>query len=350
MPSRGRRRESSQRIHNRTIDGALRRQSTSRGRRGDSLGLRRSTRLSDLYTAIEGESLRAERPAIRALLTSSRDPTVTNVGPGGASNEIYPQQTRQDGIDSGNLNQSSTNNCATIRSPSREIVTYPELWTNGIVGQGSFLHNMKIVVEPPNRARPGHVLCPPLVMSLEQGTGHGSGTVPPCDPSLLWAVVSVVSEDDTTPLAPPRPDLLLGTPVDSVHSLMPNSHAREVGFVSFPDLAIREPGRYRLRISLICMYPTGATDSTAFEGCTNLQSMSSRVITVDPAAEPPTLGLSPALYLLRKLTVNRQRRAQYPWCLAATGTANRMMSRIFRFWARLADAEPHNLVSQIWNW
>ncbi|MCJ1404535.1 hypothetical protein MMC11_007761 [Xylographa trunciseda] len=149
---------------------------------------------------------------------------------------------------------------------------------------------MRIVIEPPYQARPGDVLTPPLVMSLENETGPNLSEQEPVDPTLFWAVVSVVSEDDMTLLAPPRTDLLMGTIADSVHPLTPPDHEGQIGFVAFPNLIIREPGRYRLRISLIKMNAIGEMSTPSYEGGTAIQSLSSRVINVAPTAEPLTPG------------------------------------------------------------
>ena len=161
---------------------------------------------------------------------------------------------------------------------------------NGGLEPPSDQYTMNIVVEPSNQVRPGHVLSPPLVLSLEYGSNETNEGRVPDDHTLLWAVVSIAAEDSTTPIAPPQPNLLSGTPVDSVHPLRPGIPGREVGYVSFTDLAIREPGRYRLQVSLIRMNAIGSPSAPQFEGGINLQQTSTGVITVDVGAETTTLG------------------------------------------------------------
>ena len=164
---------------------------------------------------------------------------------------------------------------------------------NGNIPEIGDPHNMRIVIQPPHQARPGDVLTPPIVMSLENQSGSHSAEQESIDPTLLWAVVSVVSEDDLTPISPPRSDLLIGTIADSIHPLTPPDHEGQIGFVAFSNLIIREPGRYRLRISLIKMNAVGEINTPSYEGGTAVQSMSTRVINVAHTAEPLTLGLHP---------------------------------------------------------
>jgi len=163
---------------------------------------------------------------------------------------------------------------------------------NGVVdGSINNPYTMNILIEPPDQIRPGDLLHPPLVVRLDQPSSDHPQRSPPDDPTLLWAVVSLFCADTATSIAPPQADLLLGTPVDSVHPLTPETPGRELGFVSFPNLRIREPGRYRLQVSLIRMNAVG-TSMTAplFEGGTNMQHTFTRVINVDPAAEATVLG------------------------------------------------------------
>ena len=147
---------------------------------------------------------------------------------------------------------------------------------------------MNVLIEPPEYVRPGDILDPPLVIRLDQTVDQHLAGRPVEDYSLLWAVLSVVTEDGRTMLAPPRADLLTGTRVDSVHALTPLQEEREIGFMAFPDLAIRDPGRYRIMVSLVRMNPLGT--ATVGPAGINVQNTSSRVIVVDPNAERPRLG------------------------------------------------------------
>ena len=136
---------------------------------------------------------------------------------------------------------------------------------------------MRFVVDPPTTIRPGALLNPPVVVNLEKIPDNGRTSE---DTSRLWAFVSVTDEAGNVSLAPPRNDLVAGTLSDSVHTLESDSDSEvEEGFVSFPDLAINQPGRYRLRISLMKL-DAGA----GAHGARNLQTIQSQVIQVDAAA------------------------------------------------------------------
>lgn len=285
MTSRGGRRGSSQRNLSRGSHGSIRRTSSSRRQRDPSTNLRRSRRL-ELLAARESDSPddttsrsgrnERESPIWSTDSVAETEPTSSNPrGP--------PPQ------DSG-PSQRGTSTRAYNRVDNQTRPVSP--WMNGVIDDSiNNPYAMNILIEPPNQIRPGHLLNPPLVLRLDQPSSDHPQRSPPEDPTLLWAVVSLFCADTARPIAPPQADLLLGTPVDSVHPLTSEIPGRELGFVSFPNLAIREPGRYRLQVSLIRMNAVGtSTAAPLFEGGTNMQHTFTRVIHVDPAAEAPTLG------------------------------------------------------------
>ena len=327
MRSRGRPRGTSQSNLNTVSGGQIRRSSISRGRQANVSTQRRSARLANLYTTTEGE-LPSGQDVGRSQVTES-SPQIRPAIP-------EPQNEEPVGLDTPravNLENEFDRHPEVQTTRERQIILTEEIdLMNGVPLQTKNPYIMRIVIEPPPQARPGEVLTPPLVMSLDTdsvdtNSSPDSPEQEPVDPTLLWAVVSVISEDDLTPLAPPRTDLLTGTIADSVHPLTPPDHEGQIGFVAFPNLVIREPGRYRLRISLIKMNAIRASSTPTYEGGIAIQSMSSRVIDVAPTAQPLTLGLSPVSCLTRnKLTEIRKRRANLiggvatAW--AAAGTMN----------------------------
>lgn len=135
---------------------------------------------------------------------------------------------------------------------------------------------MNMVVQPPKWTRPGNVLSP-VVVRIHHKIADSSNGLSTHDTGLMWAMVSLASEDGTTTLAPPRNDLLGGSLVSSFHHATPSDGDQEVGHVSFMDLAIRIPGRYRIKVSLLQM----AFGAKSRDG-TNLQDTMSHVIQVDP--------------------------------------------------------------------
>lgn len=155
---------------------------------------------------------------------------------------------------------------------------------NGFDNRSNKMFDMTIVLEPAASVRPVNVLRPPMVIKLKRRNGASNVGGRQQDYAHLWALASVVSEEGTTALAPPRTDLLLGTPVNSIHKAARNGNEEEVGYVCFTDLAIQQPGRYRIRISLIRMEGLGGSAASSVQGGANLQSVVSRIIHVDAAA------------------------------------------------------------------
>lgn len=142
---------------------------------------------------------------------------------------------------------------------------------------------MNVIIEPPSETRPGNLLNPPIVIKLENRKGQSISEKIDIEDGNLWAQASVVSEDGMVALAPPQPNLISGTLVGSVQPAAPEE-SHELGYLTFPNLAIHQPGRFRIRISLIRM-PT-ANESEAI----NLQSIVTRIIKVDTNAITPPIG------------------------------------------------------------
>lgn len=184
-------------------------------------------------------------------------------------------------------------------------------------GEEASLYEMNVLVQPPPQIRPGEVLNPPVVVRLEKIAGCNYSEFAAYDPAVLWAFVSVTTEDGQTSLAPPRDDLLSGTPTDSVHTL-DYAEGHEAGFMSFTDIAIRDSGRYRLRISLVKVNAPGNNSSNV-----NLQSTLSRVIHVDVRAGTPSPGKSCSLSFGCKLTDNRSGGAETPPLTESAGSPHR---------------------------
>ena len=144
-------------------------------------------------------------------------------------------------------------------------------------------------MEPPAQARPGSILDPPMIIRLRKMPTQ-AGQESAEDPSLLFAFMSLTAEDGSTSLAPPRNDLLTGTLSDSIHSLQQDLYPddTELGFASFPEVVINDPGSYRLKISIMKM---DTSAGSRFQGAVNLQTSLSRVIRVDHEAQGRALGM-----------------------------------------------------------
>lgn len=107
-----------------------------------------------------------------------------------------------------------------------------------------------LAVQPPAQARPGAVLYPPVVARLSSETGIFG------ELSQTWAVATLLYDSGEV-----LSDQLEGKVADSAHPMPEITHSNGFGsdgtadqdraYFYFPDLVIREPGRYRVRISLM---------------------------------------------------------------------------------------------------
>lgn len=79
--------------------------------------------------------------------------------------------------------------------------------------------------------------------------GAGDGQ----DLSGVWAYISLMNEDKSRSLAPPRTDLLRGEPAASIYPLASEADRDTFAYAIFPDLEILKPGRYCFRINIIDM-------------------------------------------------------------------------------------------------
>ncbi|KAL8786396.1 MAG: hypothetical protein Q9213_002812 [Squamulea squamosa] len=111
---------------------------------------------------------------------------------------------------------------------------------------------MHIIIQPPHEARPGITLIPPITVSVRNGASHTEEALS-TGANSYWAFVSIVSEDGLIALSPPSTTLLSGTLADSIHEARLTNAERDVGHLSFHNLAINQPGHFRLRVSLLQM-------------------------------------------------------------------------------------------------
>ena len=295
MPSRGRRRGSSQGAVPRASQGSIRRSSGSRGVAHQSL--RRSARIRSLLRSAEILS-----PEERALQENHQAAQTSSSNPG-----LTEDSSRSSQFQQASEILSSVPDVEAYRSSQNHLPTGTgdEEWNTGTedlmpstTNQGRQPidpYNLTILVQPPNQVRPSRQLYPPIVVRVEQQARQGPGGFYVGEPSLLWAWVSVVAEGDETAIL--DPDLLQGTPVDSIQGLaasVENGNTewsdRVIGYASFSDIAIREPGRYKIMISLIRMNVNADLNESGWEGGVNLQRILSRVIRVDRDANPSMPG------------------------------------------------------------
>jgi hypothetical protein len=115
---------------------------------------------------------------------------------------------------------------------------------------------MELAIAPPSRMPARRQLAVPVVVTfksskLKQRANANGGR----DLSGVWAYLSLMNEDCSTSLAPPRKDLLGGNPAASIHALAPgvDEAGGSFAYAMFPGLSVTVPGRYCFRISIIDM-------------------------------------------------------------------------------------------------
>jgi Velvet factor len=140
---------------------------------------------------------------------------------------------------------------------------------------------LRLAIQPPQQASPGAPLYPPLAARLSSDTSIFS------ELSQIWAVATLIHYSGEV-----LHDQLGGRVADSAHPLPDGGHGtssstssssdRDRAYFYFPDLVIHEPGRYRVRVSLMQMdySPDGSTEGVVRV----LESVDSRSITVEDGA------------------------------------------------------------------
>lgn len=138
---------------------------------------------------------------------------------------------------------------------------------------------LKLAIQPPPHANPGVPLYPPLAARLSSETSIFTQL------SQTWAVATLIDYGSGEILH----DQLGGKVADSAHPLPESgigtndsSRERDRAYFYFPDLVIGEPGRYRIRVSLMQMErsPDGSTEDVVRV----LETADSRGIKVDHGA------------------------------------------------------------------
>lgn len=138
---------------------------------------------------------------------------------------------------------------------------------------------LKLAIQPPPHANPGVPLYPPLAARLSSETSIFT------ELSQTWAVATLIDYVSGEILH----DQLGGKVADSAHPLPESglgtngsSRERDRAYFYFPDLAIGEPGRYRIRLSLMQMErsPDGSTEDVVRV----LETINSRSINVNYGA------------------------------------------------------------------
>ena len=153
--------------------------------------------------------------------------------------------------------------------------------------------DMRIISHPSRECYQDEVLQPALTIRIRRASSAERSCGPEFDMTRMWAMASLVDEETRETLAPPREDLLRGQLTRSTYMESASSEANEGvasaetaeiteggSFVTFSDLAILEPGRYRIRLTLVEMQGETGISSTTEPGGWSLQDILSEVIEV----------------------------------------------------------------------
>jgi hypothetical protein len=198
----------------------------------------------------------------------------------------------------------------------------PARGRDGEQGYGGQLYEMEIVVQPPAAARQGIRLYPPITVCLRIRDAHtdeeieGRGQL-----GRLWALASVVEEDNRIESRSPGTHILTGNLVDSAHPLYddadspvadqgssetpvmePNRNNRFGSYLTFPGLILNEMGNFRIRITLIRMEIGGRAAAAAQEGGLTLGEVQSRVIRIGDGLNSGEMSELPSLDAIRTVT------------------------------------------------
>ena len=121
---------------------------------------------------------------------------------------------------------------------------------------------MDFIVQPPRSARVGHTIPGSIIVRLRTTNTHPDDAI--AESPNLVAVAALIPGPNSTASSDPHVlnTLLGGSRIDSIHpfvddeedgsiSSMDMACSQGVGYMRFPDLAIRQAGTYQIRITLL---------------------------------------------------------------------------------------------------
>jgi len=147
---------------------------------------------------------------------------------------------------------------------------------NGNFGQNNF--SLDPVNRLPKEVRAGFPLDAPFTIRVDgQRQSPYAGNLD-AESGLLMAVATLVASDQQGLLTPVNAGILTGPQLaDTVH---PEPSTGTLGYVSFPDLVIRSPGTFRVRVTLLRMGAAMHAGHGSFQGATSLVSIDSEPVVV----------------------------------------------------------------------
>lgn len=150
--------------------------------------------------------------------------------------------------------------------------------SNGSSGRATF--SLDPVNDLPSEVRAGYPLESPFTLRVDrQRQSTPSGNIDQ-ESGRLMAVATLVAHDGDGSSTPVEAGVLTGPQLaDTVH---PAPSTGTLGYVSFPDLVIRSPGTFRIRVTLLRMSATAHSGQTTspLQGATSLVSIDSEPVVV----------------------------------------------------------------------
>ena len=163
------------------------------------------------------------------------------------------------------------------------------LKANHYNSDSNLTYTMDVAAQPPKYTRPGVALPNTLVIWLRATMSHGRAT-DMSEIGRLFAVATLTTCNSWSASSPISAGVLTGQKlVDSVHPVprentlrdIETNRGRAIGYFSFPSLAIRQEGMFRIRITLIRVGAMIGECGDSLQGGLSIHAVDSSPIVVD---------------------------------------------------------------------
>ena len=160
---------------------------------------------------------------------------------------------------------------------------------NHCMSDSTLTYTMDVAAQPPKCVRPGVSLPNPLSIWLRATMSRGRAT-DMSEVGRLFAVATLTTCNGWSANVPVSAGVLTGQKlVDSVHPVprentlrdIESNRGRAIGYFSFPNLAIRQEGVYRIRITLIRVSAMIGEGGDSLQGGLSIHAVDSSPVIVD---------------------------------------------------------------------
>lgn len=200
--------------------------------------LRRSSRIAERSSTSDLNSPSSNNIDGTMAYVARRTQTNDNLGARVVEDVGRSRRIRIDGENAG---------MRTLNSRVREQTIQNSVGRAGTYDASGYV--MEVVAQPPSNARLGHPLRATVTIRLRCSRAAPDSDL---EDGRLLAVATLVARGADGADVPAGPDALAGPRLfDSIHPADESEAEDVIGYASFPDLAIRQEGMYRIRIALI---------------------------------------------------------------------------------------------------